>query len=173
MEQTGLSKDDIQALFENLELLNRLSEQCIASRNAAASRICHHSDSHFSDAQTAAETAPPSDQRQTTADASGRSTESRGGTHAPPSSIRSNAVAVTHVDPTVESIDRGRHANTSSSFHSTPVTTSNGCIQPLDVVSTPADSVDRDSHNRQSNADQRQLITKAVNRRQTARVSKR
>ena len=155
MEQGGLSKDELQHLFENLEVLKSLAEQCIAS-NAKDSRICHpHSDRPV---QIASETAPSSDHRQTTADASGRSTESRGGTRAVPSSITSNADTVTHVVLTAESLDQ--HANIPShlSFHST-VMPSNGRIRSNALEAT--DSVDRGSHNRQ-------LISNASNRPQAS-----
>ena len=174
MEQTGLSKDDIQDLFRSLDVLSRLSEQCIASNaiDATDSNICHHhSDGHFSDVQTG-ETAPSSDRRQTTDDARGRSSGNGVVTRAAPSSISSNADTVTHVDLTAESLDR--HANIPSqlSIHSTPVMPSNGCIRSNALEAT--DSVERGIHNRHSCTDQRQLITNATNRsQQTARVSKR
>ena len=96
MEQGGISKDKLQHLFENLEVLRRLSEECIAS--SADSNTCHH----YSDAQTA-ETAPSSNHRQTTfvtdetSQACVRTTEHESGvaTSTAPSSDRRQTTTVT------------------------------------------------------------------------------
>ena len=152
MERTGLSKDEIQQLFINLELLNHLSEQCIAS--SADSNTCHN----HSDAQTAAHecdmaaaAASFSDSRQTTADAI---PDER-----PPTSRAArtpNALETARVYPMIKTLDH--HDVTPLSFHSTPT---NDRIQ--DTVSTG--SLNRHSDDR--------FITSATNGCQTTRVSKR
>ena len=49
MDNSGLSKDDIDYLFSNLEMLNQLAEQCINSTVADDVKCC----THLSDVQTA------------------------------------------------------------------------------------------------------------------------
>ena len=158
MEHCGLTKDDIQQLFESLELLNRLTEDCFAS-DARDSHISHH----HSDVQTAAHecdmaaaAASFSDSHQTTDDAIPN--------ERPPTSRAartSNAHETARVDLMAKSFDH--HDVVPLSFHSSPM---NDRIQH--TVST-------ESSKRHSNdcSDHRPFIASATNGCQAARVSKR
>ena len=152
MEHCGLTKDDKDALFESLQLLNRLTEDCFAS-DATDSNTCHH----YSDAQTA-ETAPSSVRRQTTQH--GATADAIPNERAPTSRAAPmpNARVTARVDLMAKSLDH--HDVIPLSFHQT-VTRTNDCIQ--NTVSTR--SAKRHINDR--------FIASATNGCQTTRVSKR
>ena len=121
MDQTGLSKDDIQSLFEDLEVLNRLSEQCSASnslRNATTPHVA-------------------------TSDAHVRSTESGGGM-ATRARLSTKTVDRRHHTNIVSSSNQLSIQTTVTNEQS------DGRIQAIALVASPVGSVDRRSHNRQS-----------------------
>ena len=175
MEQGGLTKDELQHLFENLEVLRRLSEECFASDVRDSHIIHHHSDVQTGEttpsrvrqqtflhgATSVAQTTHSNDRRQTSTVAASdeashvQSTVSRGGTRAAPTPIAHETV---RVDLMAKSFEH--HDVVPLSFHSSPTIDR---IQPLDGVST--DSLNRHSNDR--------FIASATNGCRTTRVSKR
>ena len=164
MEHGSLSKNDKDALFDSLQLLNRLTEDCIASDT----NTCHnHSDVQTGEttpfrvrqqtflhvAQSVAQTTSSSDRRQTSTVAASdeashvQSTASRGGTRAARSP---NAHVTARADLMAKSFNH----------HD---------LAPLSFGST--NSVNRHSNDRQLCDDR--FITCATNGCQTTRISKR